>query len=514
MTCRSALVVALAATICVASAAQDRPAWLNDGPVYETHPSYYDGTFKGLTKQIPSIAALGVKTIYLMPIWEHPKGQSACTLIYLITDYLKIDPAYGTAGDLKELVATAHKHGLKVLFDLVTTATPPGSVPWKNGWLYTMALSELKNLAPDLQEGTIKGVKAIYRRDKSDDPRSFEVFGRIVGDDRVVLHHYPHANFGPAVDRTHPDVIKYFSDVAAHYVKEYDIDGWRVDSPPRNWNPKIVAGAHSSLDLLRSVKKAIRAAKQDAVLLAEGPWLVKEPNADPVLDEMHEASYSYLFRLSLQQMKTSEQLVRFLADEKVWYGRTRARFTETHDTGRTARIAPRLARPLLVLISTIPGIPMIQAGQEIGATSEWFHLLHSSPPGSELALDPRVDWSKGDQDLRAFTTKLFTLRNRNEALKSGSIRNVWKAGDTTYAYARCSGDEVVVVAISLHEKPTTCVLDVPLRAGDVLVDALTDETFRIDDSTNVPVTLPAFGSRILQVRRRERLPRNFEGFSS
>ncbi len=52
-------------------------SWLYyEGPIYETHPYYYDGTFKGLTKQIPSIADLGVKTIYLMPIWEQTTGSA------------------------------------------------------------------------------------------------------------------------------------------------------------------------------------------------------------------------------------------------------------------------------------------------------------------------------------------------------------------------------------------------------------------------------------------------------
>lgn len=88
---------------------------LYEGPIYETHPYYYDGTFRGLTEKIPFIADLGVKTIYLMPIWEHRNKNPQYLHIYLINDYYKIDPEYGTAEDLKKLVDTVHRYNIDPL---------------------------------------------------------------------------------------------------------------------------------------------------------------------------------------------------------------------------------------------------------------------------------------------------------------------------------------------------------------------------------------------------------------
>jgi len=74
MTMRLFLLAALAGTMCGSAAATEPPAhgWLQDGPIYETHPCYHGGSFRGITDRLPQIAALGVKTIYLMPVWEQP----------------------------------------------------------------------------------------------------------------------------------------------------------------------------------------------------------------------------------------------------------------------------------------------------------------------------------------------------------------------------------------------------------------------------------------------------------
>jgi hypothetical protein len=137
------------------------PNWFSEGPIYETHPYYYDGTFKGLIKKIPEIADLGIKTIYLLPIWEHANGSQPQNFIYLINDYNKIDPVYGTEAELKQLVDTVHANGMQIVFELVTCCADTGSIPYTNNWIFRISLQELINKANSLswtlQYGAING---------------------------------------------------------------------------------------------------------------------------------------------------------------------------------------------------------------------------------------------------------------------------------------------------------------------------------------------------------------------
>ena len=472
--------------------------WLHDGPIYETHPYYHGGTFNGITKSIPEIAGLGVQTLYLMPIWEQPQGfptemERHCRNIYQVQDFFKIDPVYGTPQDLKRLVATAHEYGLKVLFDLIPNNTPEGSVIWNNGWTHKIGLSELQSMAERA------GVRLEYKTAQGKDYVTYgcitrqsnllcEVAGLIV-DNEIKLMHFPRQGWGFAPDYTNPELIDYFTTLTEYYVKEYDIDGWRVDAPANNWNPKLISGDHSIPKLLESVRKAITNVKPDAVLLCETSHVSRESNPAPVLDKICEASYSHYFYLKIVEEKVieegSQKLIDVLNREQIWYDATRTRFLEIHDSPRITEVAPGLDKPLLVLMATVPGIPMIQAGQEVGATTRY---------GPDLW----VAWDRGDNELE-FYKKVFQIRNSSNALKFGSIESVWRSGDAIYAYLRSYQGENVVVAINFQKNTATSVLSLPFASNTVLYDALNDEMFKIDDPDNLEILVPGNSSRILVV---------------
>lgn len=463
------------------------PNWIKEGAIYETHPYYYvDGTFKSMTEKIPSIADLGVKTIYLMPIWEHvpaPNGEMKYGYIYSIYDYYNISSEFGTKDDLKELVATVHKYNMKIVFDLVTCCTPRKSIIYNNDWTFRVPLSELNNKGLDLKATTRNNNNIVASEcvTGKNEYSMCKLSGTASGSD-VILDNYPISNFGPAVDRTNPEVVDYFTKMTEYYVKEYDIDGWRVDTSANNWNPEIVSGDHSITKLLKSVKDAITKVKPDAIIMPENPSIK--------LDEIAQISYEpYKLKDTIYERiendsMTSKQFINLLQQQKIGYNRTRAYFVETHDSGRINEMAPQLDKPLLVLISTVPGVPMIQAGQEIGATNKF----RSHTP---------VDWTNGDYELNNFYKKVFKIRNNNSALKYGSIENVFKAGENTYAYLRSYESNKVIVVINFDDKPVSSTLDLPLKSGTVLHDKLNDESFTVNKPNNFKITLPAYGARIL-----------------
>jgi len=451
---------------------EDGDCWLKEGAIYQTHPrAYPNHSFKEIIQQIPQLADLGVKTIYLMPIWEHPKGKKT---IYSIYDYFRIDPECGTPQELKELVDAAHRYNMKVLFDFVTCCTPKGSVAWNNSWTLSMSLTELKRRAKELgwrlEYKTINGDKFVYANCRQNEEQLLcDVAGMITDNNTVILRHYPRADWGFAIDRTNPDAIEYFTKVAEFYVREYNTDGWRLDVPSANWNPKLIPEDHSITTMMRNAKGSIAKVKPGAILLAETPF----PGVEEICDYLYGRD---VLGWILTTKPTSSELV-----EKIKNVNNRVYHIpdlEKYD------LSAQQQKALLVLISTLPGVPMVRVGEEIG-----FRGSFESGP---------INWEEGNYELREFYKKVFKIRNRHNALKYGSIENVWKSGDNTYAYLRKYENESVIVVINSLNKQATSILNLSfLPKGSILYDELNNETFIVNNPDNFRISIPAYGSRIL-----------------
>lgn len=94
--------------------------------IYQIYPkSFCDkngdgvGDLLGITEKLDYIAALGVDTIWLCPIFSSPMVDNG----YDISDYQGIDPQFGTIEDLETLIAKAKERGIGVLLDLVLNHT-------------------------------------------------------------------------------------------------------------------------------------------------------------------------------------------------------------------------------------------------------------------------------------------------------------------------------------------------------------------------------------------------------
>ena len=104
----------------------DCPEWVHTAVFYQIYPqTFYDsngdgiGDLKGITKKLDYVKSLGVDAIWINPFFDSPFFDAG----YDIRDYYKIAPRYGNNEDAKNLFAEAHKKGLKILFDFVTSYT-------------------------------------------------------------------------------------------------------------------------------------------------------------------------------------------------------------------------------------------------------------------------------------------------------------------------------------------------------------------------------------------------------
>jgi len=107
--------------------ARSSPEWLRHGVIYEIFERDFSpsGDFNGITARLDELKGLGVNVLWLMPV--HPIGEKlrkgSLGSPYAVRDYYAISTEYGTASDLKRLVAEAHRRDLKVILDVVLDHT-------------------------------------------------------------------------------------------------------------------------------------------------------------------------------------------------------------------------------------------------------------------------------------------------------------------------------------------------------------------------------------------------------
>ncbi|MVO09014.1 alpha-amylase [Flavobacterium sp. TP390] len=133
--------------------AEFSPEMTENAVIYEANIRQYsaEGTFNAFTKDIPQLKELGVKIIWLMPIFpisetkrkatggenskfasEMPEAEQAKYLgsYYAVSDFKKVNPEFGTIEDLRNLVTTAHENGMYVILDWV-----PNHTGWDHVWI-------------------------------------------------------------------------------------------------------------------------------------------------------------------------------------------------------------------------------------------------------------------------------------------------------------------------------------------------------------------------------------------
>jgi alpha-glucosidase len=106
--------------------------WWQRGVIYQIYPrSFQDsngdgiGDLRGVLNRLDYLAWLGVDAIWLSPIYPSPMADFG----YDISNYTDIDPMFGTLADFDDLLAQAHRRGIKVILDFVPNHTSDQH-PW------------------------------------------------------------------------------------------------------------------------------------------------------------------------------------------------------------------------------------------------------------------------------------------------------------------------------------------------------------------------------------------------
>jgi glycosidase len=381
-------------------AARQSPDWLRDAVIYEVFPRAFSpsGDLDGVTAQLDRLKDLGVDVLWLMPIHAVGKLKAKGTLgsPYAVRDYDAIDPAYGTADDLKELVEGAHRRGMKVFIDIVANHTAWDSV--------------LIQQHPDW-----------YRHDAN---------GRTVP---------PNADWVDVaqLDYSNPELRKYMSEMLVRWLRDFRLDGFRCD----------YAGGVPR-DFWESVRPEWDRVRPGLAFLAEAddPTLLQSAfDIDYAWDLYHAVSDAITGRAPASHVRTTWEL----AEARYPRGALRLRFSDNHDQLRTTGQAGlQAAMAASALMFTLDGVPLVYNGMEVGDTTE------SAAPALFEHVPIRWDMAERRPQVTHFYKSLAALRRAHPAFTRGTLR--WLRNDDeqrVLSYERVGGGESLVVVINLSSLP-------------------------------------------------------------
>jgi maltose alpha-D-glucosyltransferase/alpha-amylase len=202
------------------------PLWYKDAIIYELHVRAFAdsnndgiGDFPGLLGKLDYLQDLGVTCIWLLPFFPSPLRDDG----YDISDYLSVNPSYGTVEDFRQFLEAAHERNMQVMVELVINHTSDQH-PW---------FQAARNAAPGSPE------RDFYVW--SDTDKLYEEARIIFTDteksnwtwDPVAKAYYWHRFFShqPDLNFDNPKVIEEVIDVMRFWL-DMGVDGLRMDAIP------------------------------------------------------------------------------------------------------------------------------------------------------------------------------------------------------------------------------------------------------------------------------------------
>jgi alpha-glucosidase len=483
------------------------PPWWQSAVIYQIYPrSFQDtngdgvGDLAGIRRRLPYLVELGVDALWLSPISPSPMADFG----YDVSDYVDIDPVFGTLADFDALLAAAHQVGIKVILDLVPNHTSDRH-PW-----FTESRSSRDNPRRDwyIWHDAAPG---------GGPPNNWqsEFGGGAWEYDAATGQHYFHSFLvaQPDLNWRNPAVRAALYDVMRFWLRR-GVDGFRVDviwrlikddqfrDNPTNphWHPGDPA--HRSVVPL---------------------YTADRPEVHDVIREMRQVVDEFPERLLIGEIYLPvERLVAYYGRDLTglhlpfnfallllpWNARLIAKLVDdyetalptggwpnwvlgNHDRPRVAsRIGREQARVAAMLLLTLRGTPTIYYGEEIGMQQGVIppdrvrDPVERNVPGHGLGRDgcrTPMQWDAGPvggfsdaaawlplvddhrhnnvENQRADATsiyqlhrRLIELRRKRPALRLGGYRPIGATGDLLLFVRELDGDRLLV-ALNFGDEP-------------------------------------------------------------
>ncbi|WP_316571118.1 alpha-amylase family glycosyl hydrolase [Neobacillus sp. YIM B06451] len=376
----------------------------NDKKVNANDPlAYNGGDFHGIIDRLGHIKDMGFSAIMLSPIFDNVDGGYHG---YWVNDFYNTEEHFGTIKEFKVLVKKAHEQGLKVLIDFPANSAGPDSKLVKE-----------------------KGLEWFHEKNGAEDgsDRDKQLNGWVDG-----LPDFNHEN---------PEVRAYLIDAAKWWIRETNLDGYRLDS-----------AEHVPVEFWKEFSEAVKGEKDGFYLIGD-----LGPESGSLYDEYKDAGFDSFYDYPLMEelrsglVKTDRSMSGILDrwatnKDNVPNPDEMAVFFDDHKLDRFTRDMVNVKqfpgsqwKQALTYMYTTPGIPVVYYGTEIAVDG-------GAPPDNSRLMNFRTD-----KELIDHITKLSELRQKLPSLSRGTMEKLYEK-DGMAVFKRVYNGETAIIAINNTSK--------------------------------------------------------------
>ncbi len=345
----------------------------------------YGGDIVGMVSRLDYLKSLGITGIYLNPIFE-----ALATHKYDTTDYFTIDPMFGTNEQFADFVAECHKREIKVMLDGVFNHCGSDFPQWRD-------VLEKGKRSEYYDWFMINKWPFDQDKDHTNDSEffSFAFTARM-----------------PKLNTNNPEVIEYIAKICEYWIREYDIDGWRLD----------VANEISHV-MCKEIQRRCRAVKKDVYILGE----IWHDSINWLLGDEFDSVMNYPLTTVINDFWLNKSLTNKDFEHGInnCYHRYMYQINDVLfnllDSHDTDRLFYRVNKDIdvfyqqLAVLFTMAGSTSIYYGTEIAMDGGHDPLCRACMPWDE------IEQGEHDESI-AMLQRLTHMRNTVDACKSQNIR--------------------------------------------------------------------------------------------
>ncbi|PLR82224.1 alpha-glycosidase [Bacillus canaveralius] len=397
--------------------------WASEQP---SASNFFGGDFQGIIDHLDYLKELGITGIYFTPIFKAYSNHKYDTI-----NYFEIDPQFGDKETFKKLVDKCHENGIRIMLDAVFNHSGYHFEPFQDV-LTNRAASKYANWF-HISEFPLKG----------GDRPNYATFGFVES--------------MPKLNTYDPDVKEYLLEVGRYWIREFDIDGWRLD-----------VANEIDHQFWRDFRREVKAIKPDVYILGEVwhdsmPWL-RGDQFDAVMNYPFLTNVVEFFAKEnisaaefTDNMTTVTQLYPATINETVF------NLVGSHDTKRILTECGedvQKAKLIYAFMLTFTGTPCIYYGDEIGLTGD-------TDPGCRKCMP----WAEEEQNRELFThiQALIKLRATEKLLANKGQLTFLPVNEDSQviAFSKTDGQKVVVVICNNSAEQQKYTLPFPLKSRKI-----------------------------------------------
>lgn len=394
-----------------------------------TRENHMGGDLKGIIRKIPYLRELGIECLYLNPIFQGDFNHK-----YATADYYQIDEQFGTKQDFRELMETAHSQNIRVILDGVFNHTGVHFAPFED------VLQNQKN-------SEYLDWFHITKFPLEVSENCYECVGAY--------------QWMPKLVTSNPQVQQFILEVMEYWVREFGIDGWRLD---------VADEVDSSA--WHFIRARIKKIYPQILLIGEtwgpGRRLLSENGLDIVMNYLFkDAMVSYFAKESADEREFDHLLNHMLAIYHKEANLAMYNLLDSHDTARFLFECDGDMKKMKLAVAfqmLFIGSPAVFYGDEAGLSGD-------NDPDCRRCMV----WSEEQQnrELWEWYQRLCGMRKKEKAVRYGEYATViCDPAKKVFAFVRTWEDHSVTVVFNKGEDKR---ISVPLCAADDALSLLTKE---------------------------------------